>query len=150
MANRQLYALPSYASEFLQVPLVDAPVTAFQSPGVLSENGQGSIRDSLNKRVLHKGKYIAIAIRTSATASIASRAAIVWTRKVLQLIPDNNHSLNGGFTVETTLTGVLDFFKSHGLSGSSQAGILPLQSHSLGLPIPRTVWCCAQQEPDGD
>lgn len=43
---KRLYNLPDFASDILRVPLVDALVLALQSSGLLSEDGQGSVRDS--------------------------------------------------------------------------------------------------------
>lgn len=46
---KKLYAISSYTSEFLQVPLADAPVAALQSAGLLSEDGHGSSKGKLNR-----------------------------------------------------------------------------------------------------
>lgn len=99
-------------------------------------------------------------IRVDTRTSIVSRSTVVWTRKVLQLIPDNSFCLNEGvnrllkamsFTANATVDSLIFFFlKGLGFSSSNQedimapsmAGRLPLQRHSLGLLIPRgqTVW----------
>lgn len=42
---KKLYNLLPFANEMQQTPLVDAPVLAIQSSGLLSEDGHGSIRD---------------------------------------------------------------------------------------------------------
>lgn len=76
----------------LQVPLVDAPVTALQYSGLRSEDVQGSFHDNLYKcidvvlRCNHEAT--AMAIRASAIASVVSRASIVWLCKLSPLIPE--------------------------------------------------------------
>lgn len=80
----KLYNLPNFANNMLQVPLVDAPILAIQSLGLLSEDGQRSIKDPWDKRIdtalrrCHEAT--ALAIKASATVSIVSRASIVWGR----------------------------------------------------------------------
>lgn len=94
---KRLYNLPDFANELLAVPLVDAPVLALQSTGLLSEDGQGSLRDSWDKK-------IEIALRLNheatahATASIVTRAVIVWGFKMLELLPESEHRLIEGAT----------------------------------------------------
>lgn len=66
----------------MQVPLVDAPVAALQSAGLLAEDGHGNLKDSLDCKAdfaLKKAHEAALmTIKASASASIVSRAAIVW------------------------------------------------------------------------
>lgn len=99
---KKLYDLPPFANEMLQVPLVDAPVVDLQSPGLLSEDGQGSVRDNLDKRVdtalRRTHEAIAMTIKASVTTSMVCRAAIVWARKLLQLLPENNRRVLEGAT----------------------------------------------------
>lgn len=75
---KKLYVLLLFANEFLQVLFTDAPITALQSAGLLSEDSQGSISDSLGEKadfVVHRAyETMAIAI----TVSIVSRAAVAW------------------------------------------------------------------------
>lgn len=124
---KKLYALPDFTDQFLQVPLVDAPITALQTGGLLSEDGEGSIRDSLDKCTdfaLHKAhEALVMAIKASATALTVARATIVWLRKIIQLLPPNkecllegtNRSLKGAsFTTDATLDAI-SFFPSRSL-----------------------------------
>lgn len=84
----------------LQVPDVDAPIVPLQSPGLLSEDSQGSVHDNLDKRidtVLRRAhEATAMAIKASSIASVVSRAAIVWARKMLQLLPETDKRLLEG------------------------------------------------------
>uniref|UniRef100_A0ACB8EKJ0 Uncharacterized protein n=1 Tax=Sphaerodactylus townsendi TaxID=933632 RepID=A0ACB8EKJ0_9SAUR len=88
---RKLYDLPAYANNILQVPIIDGPVAALQSSGLVSKDGRGQIKDMQDRRsdqfCKRTHEATAMAIRASATASIVSRASIVWARKVLELIP---------------------------------------------------------------
>lgn len=76
---RKLYELPSFVNYMLQVPLVDAPVVALQGLGLLSEDGQGAVRDNLDKRIDTALRWAheatAVVIRASSTASLVSRVA---------------------------------------------------------------------------
>lgn len=95
--------------------LVNICITALQLSGLLSEDGQVSIREILDKganfvlREVHDST--AMAIRVSAMIYVVFRAAIVCTRKVLQLIPNNRYLKKGvnrlpkttRFTMDTTL-----------------------------------------------
>lgn len=47
---KKLYVVPCYVNEILQIPLVDMPVTALQSFGLLSEDGQGMVYDLLDRK----------------------------------------------------------------------------------------------------
>lgn len=82
---KKLYKLPTFANEMLRVPLVDTPIMALQSYGLLSEDGQGYIRDQWDRKIdtglrrCHEAT--AYAIKACATASLVSRASIVWGRK---------------------------------------------------------------------
>lgn len=106
-ANRQcsqlykkLYNLPSFANEILQVPLVGTRVLAIQSSGLLSEDGQGSVKDVWDRhmdgslRSCHEAT--AMAIKACTTASVVSRASIVWEKKMLKLLPDSETRLREG------------------------------------------------------
>uniref|UniRef100_A0ACB8FVY1 Uncharacterized protein n=1 Tax=Sphaerodactylus townsendi TaxID=933632 RepID=A0ACB8FVY1_9SAUR len=88
---RKLYDLPVYANNILQVPIIDGPVAALQSSGLVSKDGRGQIKDFQDRRseqfCKRTHEAAAMAIRASATASIVSRASIVWARKVLELLP---------------------------------------------------------------
>uniref|UniRef100_A0ACB8FNX0 Uncharacterized protein n=1 Tax=Sphaerodactylus townsendi TaxID=933632 RepID=A0ACB8FNX0_9SAUR len=88
---RKLYDLPAYANNILQVPIIDGPVAALQSSGLVSKDGRGQIKDFQDRRseqfCKRTHEAAAMAIRASATASIVSRASIVWARKVLELLP---------------------------------------------------------------
>lgn len=97
---KKLYDLPPSASELLQVPLVDAPVVALQSSGLLAEDGQGCVRDHWDKRMeaalQRSHEATAMAIKACVTASVVSRASIVYGRKLMQLIsPDDKCLLQG-------------------------------------------------------
>uniref|UniRef100_A0ACB8G8A6 Uncharacterized protein n=1 Tax=Sphaerodactylus townsendi TaxID=933632 RepID=A0ACB8G8A6_9SAUR len=96
---KKLYALPAYA-DYLQVPVIDAPIAALQSSGLVSGDGEGKIRDRIDRRVDQLSRQtheaIAMAIRASAAASIVSRASIVWARKVIQLLPESERRLHEG------------------------------------------------------
>uniref|UniRef100_A0ACB8FJI1 Uncharacterized protein n=1 Tax=Sphaerodactylus townsendi TaxID=933632 RepID=A0ACB8FJI1_9SAUR len=69
----------------------DGPVAALQSSGLVSKDGRGQIKDMQDRRsdqfCKRTHEATAMAIRALATASIVSRASIVWARKVLELIP---------------------------------------------------------------
>lgn len=97
---KKLYEFPSLANEMLQVPLVDAPVAAPQSPGLLSEDGQGSVKDDLVLRndppLRRSDEALAVAIKASATTSTVSRASIVWMCKLIQLLSENNKRMVEG------------------------------------------------------
>uniref|UniRef100_A0ACB8ENC3 Uncharacterized protein n=1 Tax=Sphaerodactylus townsendi TaxID=933632 RepID=A0ACB8ENC3_9SAUR len=88
---RKLYDLPAYANNILQVPIIAGPVAALQSSGLVSKGGRGQIKDMQDRRsdqfCKRTHEAMAMTIRASATASIVSRASIVWARKVLELIP---------------------------------------------------------------
>lgn len=128
---KKLYALPSFTNDFLQVPLVDAPVIALHSSSLISVDGQGSIRDRLDRKadsaLRNAHKATTMSIRASAIASIVSRAAIVWTRKLLQLIPDDRR-LNEGvnrllkavsFTTDAALDSMV--FSSRAMASAASA-----------------------------
>lgn len=78
---KRLYDLPTFANKMLQVLVVDAPIMTLQSPGLLSEDGQGSVQDNLDKRIdtafKRTHEAVAMAFKASSTASLVSRAAIV-------------------------------------------------------------------------
>lgn len=107
-------------------------MAALQSAGLLAEAGHGNIRDSLDCKAdfaLKKGhKAVLMTIEAFATASIVSRAAIVWMRKLMQLIPeDSRRALEGAirvlkavsFTSDTTLDAMV--FASRFLSSEAAA-----------------------------
>uniref|UniRef100_A0ACB8G2D0 Uncharacterized protein n=1 Tax=Sphaerodactylus townsendi TaxID=933632 RepID=A0ACB8G2D0_9SAUR len=57
-ANRQipgfvhkLYAIPSYTNDVLRIPLKDAPVVALQFLDLVSKDGEGQIKDVLDRKV---------------------------------------------------------------------------------------------------
>lgn len=47
---KRLYSLSSYANEFFQVPVIDAPVAALQTGGLLAEDGHGYLKDPVDKK----------------------------------------------------------------------------------------------------
>uniref|UniRef100_A0ACB8G340 Uncharacterized protein n=1 Tax=Sphaerodactylus townsendi TaxID=933632 RepID=A0ACB8G340_9SAUR len=89
---RKLYALPAYANDILQVPIIDGPVAALQSTGAVSKDGRGQIKDLQDRRAdqlcRRSHEAMAMVIRASATASIVCRASIAWAKKVLELLPE--------------------------------------------------------------
>lgn len=99
---RKLYSLPKFTEDFLKVPIVDTPILAMQSSGLLSEDGQGSIRDSWDKRIeqdlCQVYDFSSLAIGSMATTSIVARASIVWTKKLLNLIPQVDSRLQEGLS----------------------------------------------------
>lgn len=86
---KKLYELPTFASEMLQVPLVDAPVLTLQSTGLLAEDGQGYMHNHWDKRLEaalgRNHEATTMAIKACAIVSIGSRAVIIWGRKTEQL-----------------------------------------------------------------
>lgn len=139
---KRLYSLSPYVNEFLQVPVIDAPVAALQTGGLLAEEGHGSLKDPVDKKAdfaLRKAHESAIlAIKSSASASIFSRAAIVWMRKLIQLIPETDHrALEGAnrvlkavsYTADATLDSML--FASRSLASA--------------VAVRRTLWLKAWQ-----
>lgn len=118
------YTLPSFTNEFLQVPLVDALIAALPSLGLLSEDGQGSIRDNLDKKAefaLKKAcEAIAVSIRANSAIALISRASDVWAQKLIQLLPENSkHLLEGwnrlfkavSFSADVVLDSMIFFFR---------------------------------------
>lgn len=99
---RKLYSLPKFTEDFLKVPMVDAPILSIQSSGLVSADGQGSIRDNWDKRIDQDLKRVyqtsASTIGANATASIVARASIVWTKKLLDLIPQTDSRLQEGLS----------------------------------------------------
>lgn len=97
---RKLYSLPKFTDDFLKVPPMDAPIVDLQSSGLLLQDGQGSIRDTWDKEIKQdlRGAYeaSALAIKSTATASIAARATIVWGKKLLDLFPQMDSCLLEG------------------------------------------------------
>lgn len=80
-AVRKLYSLPKFTNNFLKAPLVDAPILVLQSMGLLTEDGLRMLKDTWDRKVEHDLRRVyessAMAIRTTSTASIVARAAIV-------------------------------------------------------------------------
>lgn len=133
---KRLYNLPDFANDFLRVPLVDTPVLPLQSSDQLSEDGQGSIRDSWDKKIeivlRHNHEATALAIKARATASVVTRASIVWGRKMLELLPDSETRLIDGasrmlkassFVAEATLDGMIFASKAMASSVVARRGI---------------------------
>lgn len=131
-AIRKLYALPKFTEDFLKVPKIDAPILDIQSSGLLSEDGQGSIRDGWDKHLDQDLKRVyetsASTIGSSATASIVARASIVWTKKLLDLIPQSDSRLQEGlnrllkanaFVADATLDSLV--FTSRSMAASVHA-----------------------------
>lgn len=124
---RRLYKLPDFANDFLAVPLVDAPLLDIHSSGLLAEDGQGSLRDAWDKKIeiVLRHSHEALAIKACATASIVSQASIVWSRKMLELLPDSEARLLEGasrilkagvFAADATLDGIIFASRSMALS----------------------------------
>lgn len=135
-ANRQcsqdvkkLYNLPPFVSEILQVPLVDAPVLAIQSSGLLSEDSQGNIKDAWDRRVdTALRRYHEATTMACTTASVVSRASIVLGGKMLELLPVSESRLREGasrmlkatsFTADATLDALI--FSSRAVASSTVA-----------------------------
>lgn len=82
------------------MPLVDAPVLAMQSPGLLSEDGQGTIRDPWDKKLeialRHSHEATTLAIKACAATCIVARASIVWAKKMMELLPESETRLLEG------------------------------------------------------
>lgn len=99
---RKLYSLPKFTEDFLKVPPVDAPILAIQSSGLLTQDGQGSLRDSWDKKIdldlRHAYESSALAIGSTATASIVARAAIAWGRKLMDLLPHADSRIREGLS----------------------------------------------------
>lgn len=130
--HKKLYNLPPFAHEILQVPLVDAPVLAIQSSGLLSEDGQGFVKDVWDCRMdttlrqCHEATVMAI--KVCATASVISRASIVWGKKMIELLPESETRLREGascilkassFTADATLDALI--FSSQAMASSTVA-----------------------------
>lgn len=109
--------------------LVDGPVLALQSADLLSEDGQGNIRDQWDKKIeialWHSHEATALAVKACATASIVTRASIVWGRKMLELLPESEGRLIEGasrmlkatsFAVDAALDGMI--FTSRAMASS--------------------------------
>lgn len=99
---KRLYSLPKFTNDFLKAPLIDAPVLAIQSTGLVSQDGRGTLKDSWDRRMdqdLRRDyESSALAIAASSTASIVARASIVWIKKLLDLIPENDSRLEEGLS----------------------------------------------------
>lgn len=125
---RKMYALPSYANELLQIPPVDGPVVAIQSTDLVSEDGHGTIQDPIDKKAdatqkrLHES--VAMIVKAAATASITFRASIVWIRKLIQMLPENNRGL---------LEGVMRILKGASFSTDTTLDILSFASRPWRL-----------------
>lgn len=108
---------------------MDAPVAALQSAGLLLEDGHGNIRNNLDRRAefaLKKAHEAVMSIKNS--ASIVSRAAIEWLRKLIQLLPEDSCCLLEGanrvlntisFTSDATLDSMV--FTSRAASSAAAA-----------------------------
>lgn len=63
-----------------------------QSTGLFKEDSKGSIWDAWDKKIEQNLRLshesLALAISSSATASIVARPAIVWGKKLLDIVPD--------------------------------------------------------------
>ena len=94
------YILLDPAEGMFQTPKVDGPVAGLQSSGLLTQDGEGTIRDPIDKKadvaLRRAHEAMAMSIRVSTVASIVARANIVWARKMAQLLPPENRSLQEG------------------------------------------------------
>lgn len=99
---KRLYSLPKFTNDFLTAPLIDAPVLAIQSPGLVSQDGRGTLKDTWDRKMeqdLQRAyETSALAIAADSTASIVARASIVWIKKLLDLIPENDSRLEEGLS----------------------------------------------------
>lgn len=106
---KKLYNLPAFTNEMLQVPLMDTPILALQSSGLLAEDGQELLRDTQDRR-------IDTALRRCHETTSMARASIVWGRKMIQLLPKLGIQLQEGasrifkvgtFTTDATLNAMI-------------------------------------------
>lgn len=134
---RHLYAISSYANEFFQVPVIDAPVAALQTGGLLAGDGHGSIKDPVDRKAdftFKKAHETAIlSIKAVASTSIVSRAAIVWMRKLIQLIPEGDHC---------ALEGANRVLKAVSFASDATVDSMAFASRSISSAVAacRTLW----------
>lgn len=73
-----------------------------QSSCLVSQDGHDSLRDNWDRRVEQDLRRVydtaSMTIRSSAAASIVARASIVWTKKLLDLIPQSDSRLQEGLS----------------------------------------------------
>lgn len=98
----------------------------------MAEDGHGNLRDPVDRKAdfaLKKAHEAAIlSIKAAASDSIVSRASIVWMRKLVQLIPDEDcHAMEGAnrvlkaacYTADATLDSMV--FASKSISSAAAA-----------------------------
>lgn len=97
---RKLYLLPKFMDDFLKVPLVDAPILAILSTGLLTEDGQGSIRNTWDKKIdqdlKRSHESSPLAIYTSVMASIVARACHSVVEEAARSGATDRFSSSGG------------------------------------------------------
>lgn len=139
---KRLYSLPKFTDDFLKAPLVDAPVLAIQSPGLVSQDGKGTLKDAGDRKIeqdLRRSyETSGQAIAATSTASIVARASIVWVKKLLDLIPQTDSRVQEG------LTRVL---KANSFIADATLDTLVFTSRSMaaGVHARRTLWLRAWQ-----
>uniref|UniRef100_A0ACB8GD79 Uncharacterized protein n=1 Tax=Sphaerodactylus townsendi TaxID=933632 RepID=A0ACB8GD79_9SAUR len=135
----------------------DGLVAALQSSGLVSKDGRGQIKETQDRRAEQFCKRIheaaAMAIRASATASIVSKASIVWARKVLEILPPTETKAIGGvnrmlkaasFAADATLDSVT--FSARSMASSVAAvGLLWLRAWQTDWRSKAMVSECAFQ-----
>lgn len=127
---------PSSVRRLYNLPLVDAPVLDLQSSGILTEDGQGSIRDAWDKKIevalQHAHEATSMAVKACATASIVSRASIIWGWKMLELLPESETRLVEGatrmlkaseFAADATLDGMIFASRAQASSVVARRGL---------------------------
>lgn len=76
---------------------MDAPVAALQSPGVFSEDGRGSMKDNLDKRIdtILRRAHEATSLDNQSFGYCLNclQLLIVWMHRLIQLFPENEWGL---------------------------------------------------------
>lgn len=91
---RRHYILQRAVMDKLKVPLVDAPVSALVSSSVFSRDGEDTLRSPEDRRAEGALKKVheasSTAIRAATTVSMVSRAALQWSKDLLEMLPHSD------------------------------------------------------------
>ena len=94
------YTLLDPGESMFKTPKVDAAVTALQTSGFLTQDGEGSIRDPVDKKadtaLRRAHEALTMGMRAATVASIVARASIVWARRLVNILPPENRSFQEG------------------------------------------------------